>query len=84
MALVCFVVVAFGVFAALVSTNSILELLQLHVRFADGAVRPGDRLFAAVLLAEACNITTLHRMVEAAGGGDAVEWGHHLSLRCSA
>ena len=83
-ALVCLVIVAFRVFGALVSTNSIVELLQLHVRFADGAVCPSDRLFAAVLLAEACNITTLHRMVEAAGGGDAVEWGHHLPLRCSA
>ena len=80
MALVCFVVVAFGVFAALVSTNSILELLQLHVRFADGAVRPSDRLFAAVLLAEACKIANV-TIVEMAA---AVEGGRDLPLRCSA
>jgi hypothetical protein len=74
------VVVAFGVFAALVSTNSILELLQLHMRFADGAVRPSDRLFAAVLLAEACKIANV-TIVEMAA---AVEGGGDLPLRCSA
>jgi hypothetical protein len=50
------------------------------VRFADGAVRPGDRLFAAVLLAEACKIANV-TIVEMAA---AVEWGRDLPLRCNA